>query len=151
MLNKFAIQFADNALIDEGGLLQSDMMQISRNRPSVDTLDCDTVDNHLHSHSELNLLHQPYEEDEEVTQYEYWDDTWSKNGVSIVDKQKDILDSIEKNINSTNVTFTSDTLSFLKNWTFLFSRSLSNHRRRVIPRYNPTFITTSLQSSTSCT
>ena len=105
LLDKFANQFIDDALIDVGGLLQSDMgptTSSTRNRPSNDVVVHNVDDNHTNPHSQLNLLHQSYEEDEEVTQYEYWDDVWSKNGVGVIDAKHDILNSIAKNIMSKN-------------------------------------------------
>ena len=67
LLDKFANQFTEGVVLDEGELLQSDAMQITslaRNRSSNDMLASNADDNRLHPHSYLNLLHQPCDEDE---------------------------------------------------------------------------------------
>ena len=64
-----------------------------------------------------------YEEDEEVTQSDYWDDVWMKDDDPI--EEEDFIELIVSKINSNDVSFIIEARKFLKKYKDLFSRNLN--------------------------
>ena len=68
---------------------------------------------------------QHYDEDEEVIEYDSWDDAWQKNDVKSKSTEKDVIDTIVDKIVSTDPTFKIEAHAFLSEYRDLFSRTLS--------------------------
>jgi hypothetical protein len=81
--------------------------------------------------STMTSQHRPihrshiYDEDEEVIQYDHWDDAWQKNGVGDSEEQEDLISQIVSRIDSTDPTFAKEIDIFLQDYKDLFSRTLN--------------------------
>ena len=49
-----------------------------------------------------------YDEDDEVIQYDYWDDAWQKNDVGGSEEQEDVIAFIVSRIDSADPTFANE-------------------------------------------
>jgi len=68
---------------------------------------------------------QHYDDDEEVIEYESWDDAWRKNDEQSTSKDKDVIDTIVDKIHSTDPSFKIEARALLSQYRDLFSRTLS--------------------------
>jgi hypothetical protein len=73
-----------------------------------------------------------YDEDDEVIQYDHWNDAWQKNDSS-VSQNDDIIDTILKNVKSSNAEFKMRTKAFLEDWRDVFSRTLAKEPANLTP------------------
>jgi len=68
---------------------------------------------------------QRYDEDDEVIQYDYWDDAWQKNDNRSLENKEDFIELITSKINSQDPMFKIEARAFLESYKDLFSRTLS--------------------------
>ena len=68
---------------------------------------------------------QHYDDDEEVIEYESWDDAWRKNDEKSQSKDKDVIDTIVDKIHSKDPSFKISARALLSEYRDLFSRTLS--------------------------
>jgi hypothetical protein len=68
---------------------------------------------------------QHYDDDEEVIEYESWDDAWRKNDEKSESKDKDVIDTIVDKIHSKDPSFIISARALLSEYRDLFSRTLS--------------------------
>ena len=68
---------------------------------------------------------QHYDDDDEVIEYESWDDAWRKNDDKSQSKDKDVIDTIVDKIHSNDPSFKVSAHALLSEYRDLFSRTLS--------------------------
>ena len=87
-----------------------------------------TASEFSNSNSQRSLAHHRriYDEDEEVIQYDHWDEVWQKNDNKTENNNEDdLIDTIVAKINSDDQLFIIETRAFLEEYRDLFSRRLN--------------------------
>ena len=127
--NKFASRPIDvrSGSVD-GGLKSSTSTSAHPRTPSNQTQtapkvsgDDDMLSTMLQQHKPFNRSHI-YDEDDEVIQYDHWDDAWQKNDVENSEENEDLISQIVSRIDSTDPTFATEIHTFLQDYRDLFSR-----------------------------
>ena len=130
--NKFASRPIDvkSGSVD-GGLKSSTSTSAHPRTPSNQTQtapkvsgDDDMLSTMLQQHKPFNRSHI-YDEDDEVIQYDHWDDAWQKNDVENSEENEDLISQIVSRIDSTDPTFATEIHTFLQDYRDLFSRKLN--------------------------
>ena len=130
--DKFANQPIDLKSGSVGGGLKSSTSPSAHTRITINQAQTapmiNGVDDMLSTmHSQHKPVHRNhvYDEDDEVIQYNYWDDAWQKNDVENSSIKEDLIGPIVSKINSSDPTFAKEIYTFLTKYEDLFSRNLN--------------------------
>jgi len=134
LLNKFASRWHSGTDLETGGGTEKNHGHVTAHSEatlhSVATVSETMTPGDMPQTS--TLTSHTYDEDEEVIQYEHWEDAWQKNDCS-GSQIDDVLDVIVNNVRSSNVEFKIRTRSFLAEWRDIFSRTLSKEPANLAP------------------
>ena len=114
VVDKFASQWQSGTDLETG----TDFHSVAKVSETVSAGDMPQVSTTSHA----------YDEDEEVIEYEHWEDAWQKN-----DSGDSHTDVILKNVRTSDAEVKIRTRSFLEKWRDIFSRTLSKEPANLAP------------------